>query len=81
MSFRALPCFHRVVSSFHGQVSYLVLSKPKSHYVPVSALGNLVTLSPEIAVDVKYCSNVKRGNLQTRTIGKIDLRFLSIPVF
>lgn len=63
MNFRASTCFNKVVSRFRGQVSDLVVSKPQSHYVPVSALGNLVTLSPEIAVDVKYYSYVRRGNL------------------
>lgn len=43
-----------------GQVSDLMIHKPQSCSVPVFALGNLSTLSPEIAIDVKCCSNVRR---------------------
>lgn len=53
MSFRAWTHFHR-------QVSNLVVAKPQSHSAPVSALGSLATLPPEITVDVECCSNVRR---------------------
>lgn len=65
--------------NFHGQVSDLVVSKPQSHSVPISALGNLATLSSEIAVDVKYCSNVRRE--KTFRQGPLEKLILDFLVF